>query len=122
MRKRLLQLGTFGFGLAPFAFGVMRAMSSARDLRMLWMAAASGLGAAIALAVMRGERAGSLVRQGAITLAFATLLAAGAAYLLGARAWFGVWAVAFVLAGCWTAATICRALLRAPGAASSRIA
>jgi hypothetical protein len=121
MRKRLLQLGTLGFGVAPLVFGVMRATSPARDLRMLWMAAASGLGTAVVLTLLRSRiRTGSLVRQSTIVLVVATLLAAGTAYLLGAAAWFGVWAVALVLAGCWTAATACGALLRATPGGSPR--
>ena len=51
----------------------------------------------------------------ALALVVATLCAALAGYALGARAPFGVWAVAFVLSFCWTAAFALDALSRVPG-------
>ena len=103
-RARLIVLAAVLFGVAPFGFGAMRAMSRAHDFRMLWMAVSSGVGALTVLAVMRrasATRRAMVARAGAM-LVTSMLCAAGTAYYLGARAWFGVWAVALVLSACLT--------------------
>ena len=101
MFKRSL---AFLCALAPFAFGTIRAIQTGNDLRMLWMAFASGVGAVAVLALgnARGRKPGA-GRQAAATFVIATLLAGATAYLLGARAAPGIWLVAMVLAVFWAA-------------------
>ena len=91
------------FGLAPFAFGTFRALSARYDLRMLWMAVVSGVGA-FAIRTLAGRSPGGPPKRFAIlTFVTTTLLGGVTAILLGATAPAGIWPVAIVLALCWTA-------------------
>ena len=92
------------FASAPFGFGLIRAVS-AHDPRMLWMAFAAFVGAALVRMVGkdRDPRSTRVVTPSALTLVIATALAGSTAYLLGARAAPGIWLVAFVLALCLAA-------------------
>jgi hypothetical protein len=96
MRRILAVLLT----LAPFVAGAIAALGRRHDSRMLWMALAATLVARLVLALTGGRG-----RTGAAIGAFAaaTVVACAAAVLLGARAVFGVVAVAVVLSGCATA-------------------
>lgn len=92
------------FSLAPFVAGVIAVLSARRDVRMLWMAVAATLVARVVLAAAAarwGATRGALAAAAA-----ATVVAAGVAVLLGARAVFGVGAVAVVLAGCATVGAV----------------
>jgi hypothetical protein len=82
---------------APFVAAAVAALSARHDLRMLWMALAATLVARLALlAAPRRWGAG-----GAVGAALAAASAAAVVgMLLGARAAFGVGAVAAVLACC----------------------
>jgi hypothetical protein len=104
------------FAVAPFAFGLFRFLETRSDVRMLWMAFASFLGALLvrAIAKRRGRKPNVVLTFSAVTLVVATLLAAATAYLLGATAPAGVWLVAFVLAFCWVASYAFDALSRPP--------
>jgi O-antigen/teichoic acid export membrane protein len=86
------------FAAAPFVAASIRAFSG-NDLRMLWMAIASSVGAAgvMALGKARSQELNSVGMLSVLALVIATLLAGSVAYWLGARAPFGIWAVAFVL-------------------------
>ena len=86
--KRALSIA---LAILPFAFGLFR-YAQANDARMLWMAFAAFVAA---LLLYR-------LRRPITTFIVATISAAGTAYALGASAWFGVWAVAVVLALCFT--------------------
>jgi hypothetical protein len=90
------------FRVAPFAFGLLRA-SRAGDYRMLWMAIASFVGAALValLARRHGRDSKEILAISVVVLAVATLLAGLTARLLGATAAAGVWAVAIVFGLCW---------------------
>ena len=110
-RRRIYLVAAVLCGIAPFGFGLLRAMSARGDVRMLWMAVAAALGAALAHMATRGPTRG--VRTRAIaTFAVGTLFAATTAYSLGATAAAGVWPVSIVLAGCFAAATACAAAAR----------
>jgi len=89
------------FAAAPFGFGLIRAVS-ARDLRMLWMACAAFVGAAVVRMTGkgRGRESKMVLTMSAVTLFIAAALAGSTAYLLGATAAAGIWPVAFVLAFC----------------------
>jgi hypothetical protein len=100
---------------APFIFGLIRAVA-AGDLRMLWMALAASLGAAAVR--MAGKKRTQTPNAGLLsvaTLLIATLLAGSTAYLLGATAAFGIWAVAVVLGLCLAASCALDALSRPRG-------
>lgn len=97
MRRILAVLCT----AAPFAAAAVAAASVRRDLRMLWMAVAATVVARLVLAALV-TRWGAGIAAG-VALAAAGAAAAALAVLLGARAVFGVVAVAVVLAGCATA-------------------
>jgi ascorbate-specific PTS system EIIC-type component UlaA len=91
------------FAAAPFAFALIRYRQTGADLRMLWMALASLIGAAALIAVDRSRRQRLSVGIGsAMMLAITTLLAGLTAMLLGATAAAGVWGVAIVFGICWT--------------------
>ncbi len=95
------------FLIAPFVAGLFRAFSTGTDLRLMWMALASYVGAAAVMAVMtsRGAPTKSVLALFSVVLVVATLAAGLVGFLLGATAGPGVWMVAFVLgvflaAGC----------------------
>ena len=91
---------SFLFGAAPFIFGVIRYAQTGTDLRMLWMAAASAIGA---LGVRYFAKAGNLAAWSALTLIVSTTFATATGFLLGATAGPGAAMVAFVFGSCWAA-------------------
>ena len=111
-RQHTLFFLSIVFAVAPFAFALIRAHSSSRDLRMLWMALASLLVVApvmLAGKVWRRQPAG-VIALAAIALIAATLVAGWIAYRLGATAAAGIWPVSFVLAFCWATSFALNAL------------
>ena len=104
------------FAAAPFAFGLIRAFSTGYDLRMLWMALASFLGAAAVMVFVKASSRlpTTLLGRSAIVFVIATLLAGFAALLLGARAPAGVWGVAIVFGLCWAGSYALDTLSRPP--------
>jgi hypothetical protein len=117
-RQRTLFLLSIIFGVAPFAFALIRAHSSRNDFRMLWMALASVLVVApvmLAGKVWRRQPAGVLALA-ALALVAATFVAGWVAYRLGATAAAGIWPVSFVLAFCWATSFALNALSRRDGA------
>lgn len=95
MRKAAYILGILAM-LVPFAFGVIRAITSGSDFRYVWMALAAVLGAA-AVAIptkQRTQTRNEIFTRSAGAFVLATLLAGGVGYLLGARSFIGVWIVA----------------------------
>ena len=97
---------------APIGFALMAAFSGRRDLRMLWMAVASFIGASAVVLIGRRRRPAprAIVAQAAGALVVAMLLAGWTAYRLGATAAAGIWPVAFVLSFCWAASYALHAL------------
>lgn len=91
------------FAVAPFAFALIRYRQTGADLRMLWMALASLVGAAALIAIdrSRNQRLSAGIGS-ALMLSITTLLAGLTAMLLGATAPAGVWGVAIVFGICWT--------------------
>ena len=94
--KRMLSAA---FAVAPFAFGLFRYLQTGSDLRMLWMALASFIGAMIVVS-MKLTNASAVV-----TFVVATAFAAVAGFLLGATAGPGAIMVAAVFGFCWAACT-----------------
>jgi hypothetical protein len=106
-REQLIFFLAILFAIAPFVAGLFRAFSTGTDLRLLWMAFASYVGAAAVMAVVssRGAPAKSVLALFSVVLVVATLAAGLVGFLLGATAGPGVWMVAVVLglflaAGC----------------------
>jgi hypothetical protein len=93
------------FTIAPFIAGSIAALGARHDLRMLWMALAVTIVARLVTAMLlRGGRRRVAVSGAAF--AAATVVASVVAMAFGARAVFGVVAVAVVLAGCATAGAV----------------
>jgi hypothetical protein len=113
-RQRRLALLSVGFAVLPLLFALIRAVSANYDLRMLWMAFASFVGATLVMRV-----GGARKRQPRVVIALAgaalvagTVFAALTAMWLGATAPFGIWAVALVLSACWAVSHALDALSR----------
>ena len=97
-REKIIYLVSILLAIAPFVAGLLRAISTGTDLRLLWMAFASCVGAAAGLALTsRGEPTKSALALFSIVLVVATLVAGLVGFLLGATAGPGVWMVAVVL-------------------------
>ncbi|MEO7189541.1 MAG: hypothetical protein ABI051_00645 [Vicinamibacterales bacterium] len=100
MRRILAVLCT----VAPFVAGSIAALSVRRDFRMLAMAAAATVTVRLVMAALSQRR----VRGKEVVVPFmaAASAASAVALLFGARAAFGVAAVAVVLAGFATAGAV----------------
>ena len=94
------------FGLAPIVFGANRCVTTGSDYRMFAMAVASFVGAMIMVQTGKG-RAGVAASSGAVFFV-ATVIAACVAYLMGATAAAGIWAVAIVFGLCYAISDILR--------------
>lgn len=104
--KQTLQFLAILFAILPFLFAFIGDAGRHHDLRMFWMACAALIGAAAVVIVgRRGSRSILAVAgRSAAALIVAIVLAAMTGFSLGAAAPAGVWAVAFVLAFCWSIA------------------
>jgi hypothetical protein len=102
-RERLIYFLSILFAATPFAFALIRAFSTGYDLRFLWMALASFVGAAAVVAVGKASdrRPKSVLALSALILIMATLLAGLAAFLLGAKSVAAAGIVAFAFGFCW---------------------
>jgi FtsH-binding integral membrane protein len=102
IRERLIFLLAILLGAMPFAFGVLRALTTGTDFRYLWVAIASSVGANGVLRLAKaGERTPrAVVALWAIALVIATLLAGMVAYYVGARNSAALWIVALSFALC----------------------
>ena len=89
----------------PVAFALIRAVRTGYDLRYLWVALASLVGAAAVMAVGRryGRTPPMAVALSAAALVAAMLLALLAALLLGTQPGAGILVVAFAFALCCAA-------------------
>jgi hypothetical protein len=111
-RQRLIDLVSIVLTAAPFAFALIRAFSTGSDLRFLWTALASALGATgvMVVAKARHRTPMALLAVSAAAIVIATLLAGSTALLLGARSAPAVWAVAFAFGLCCAAGSALHAL------------
>lgn len=116
-RQQRLQLLAILLAIAPIAFSLIRAFRANHDLRMLWMACAALVGAAVVLAVGGASRRSTrdLLQLALVALLAAVLLAGFTAIRLGATAAAGIWPVAFVLSVCWVASCVLAVLTRPEG-------
>ena len=102
-REKIFAVLAAAFALAPFAFGSIRAVGTGSDYRMLWMAAASAVGALVIAAFTTREKGSLALGFVILTLLVSTVLAGLTGYVLGATSGPGVWMVAIVLGFCWAA-------------------
>lgn len=92
------------FLMVPVMFALIRALQTGTDFRAVWMLTVSLAGAVLITLWWRRAR-GRLAFLGMIVFATCTVLSAGVATLLGAKAAFGVWAVSGAFGLCLAAAT-----------------
>lgn len=114
--RRPLPLGAVVFAALPIIFVIIRALQPGHDLRMLWMAIAALVGAAIVAAVggMSKRRGGARVAVWLAAIVVGAALATIVGRMLGARALPGVAMVGLVLAGCWATSLAIRAIAASP--------
>lgn len=98
-REQIIYFLAILFAIAPFVAGLFRAITTGKDLRLLWMAFAAALAAAAVMAIIRarGAQSKSVFPLSAAVLLVATMAAGFVGFLLGATAGPGVWMVAVVL-------------------------
>jgi peptidoglycan/LPS O-acetylase OafA/YrhL len=105
---------SIGFATAPFGFALIRAVRTGSDLRYLWVALASLLGALAVMAVGKAfsRRPPLAVALSAGAFVVATLLAVVAAALLGTTVGPGILVVASAFGLCSAAGCLLDALSR----------
>lgn len=103
--QRRVHVLSIVFAILPIGFSIIRAASAHMDLRMLWMAFASLLGAGVVMVIgrARDRTTAAVLTLSVVALVAAMLLAGWTAMRLGATAAAGIWPVAFVLSFCWVA-------------------
>ena len=111
-REWLLYSLSILFAAIPFAFGLIRAVSTGYDVRYLWMALASLLGAVIAVRTARNRKPTGILAPSALVLVIATVLAGLVAFLLGARSVVAAGIVALAFGFCGAASYTLYALSR----------
>ena len=118
LTRRAFRALSITFAGLPLAFGLVRAVSTGTDLRYVWVALASLLGAAAIMAVARTSRGGPLVAFAMAAAAFvtSTFLAMLAALLLGTRMGAGMLVVASSFGLCCAVSCLLYKLASAPGA------
>jgi hypothetical protein len=99
---------------APFGAAMIRRIQTGNDMRYFWVALPAFLGALVVMLIGRARtQTRDVVRRlSIVAFLVSTLLAVLAARLLGARAAFGIWAVAIVFALFFTASQALYALSR----------
>lgn len=109
----LLRVFAVVFAAIPFAFGMIRAITTGADVRYVWVALASMCGGMMATAVARGHR-GELSLPVLLAGVFVTsaVLAVFAALLLGTRLGPGILVVAASFASCFAASSLSSMLAR----------
>jgi len=114
--RSTLLIGAILLAAAPFGVAVIRVVRTGNDVRYFWVALAAFVGAGIAMLIgrARSDAESSLLRLSMFALALSTIAAVSVARLLGARAVFGIWAVAIVFAIFFTASQALFTLSRAP--------
>jgi len=100
--------------LAPFGAALIRFIQTGTDVRYFWVALAAFLGALVVMLIGKAgtQRKGVVLRLSGVAFLVSTLLGVFAARLLGARAAFGIVAVAIVFALFSTASQVLYSLSR----------
>jgi glucose uptake protein GlcU len=112
--RPILVVLAFALALAPFVAALIRFTQTGTDARYFWVALAAFLGALAVMLIGKAgtQRKGIVLRLSGVAFLVSTLLAVLAARLLGARAAFGIVAVAIVVALFTTAGQLLYALSR----------
>ena len=107
-RSRLLDAMAMTFGLLPFAFGLIRALTTGQDVRYLWVAAAGFVGAALVTVQARSRNGstGPHIAAAAVAFVAATVLAVFAAMILGTRLGPGLLVVGAAFGLCFAVASL----------------
>jgi hypothetical protein len=113
-RERRIHALSVLFGAVPFAFALIRLGQTGYDVRYVWVALASLLGAAMVMVVGGAYRRGPTVRIALSVGAFlnATLFAVLAAVLLGTTVGPGILVVASAFGFCCAASCVLHVLAR----------
>lgn len=114
LRERLIFVASICVAAIPFAFGLLRLLSTGTDHRYLWLALASFLGATTVMVIGKpgGRPTTTILALAGAAAIIATLLAMSAALLLGTRAGAGAWIVALGFGVCSAAGAALAALSR----------
>jgi hypothetical protein len=102
------------FGIAPLAFGAIRAFN-AHDLRVVGMAVVSGVVVAAVVMLRRSaaNRSSMALGRALLALLLGIVAAAVTGYaIFGARAWPGILGISFVLSFCWVLSFVFGAVAR----------
>jgi hypothetical protein len=114
IKNRSLRALAIAIAAVPFAFALVRAITTRHDVRYFWVALGSLLGGVSVMLLTRtaGCSVRFLVAMAAASFAGATLLAIAAALLLGTRLGPGMLVVASSFALCTAAGCLLHALGR----------
>jgi O-antigen/teichoic acid export membrane protein len=90
------------FAAIPFAFAIVRALQTRADLRYVWVALASFVGAAAVMTIGRARQRtpAHVLALSVVALLAATLLAGTVAFVVGARSALAMGLVAVGFGGC----------------------
>lgn len=99
-RQRWLLLASSLFAAGPLIAGANGLLSRRHDPRLLSMAVASGIVTVLVVRIQSGAARFTTI------MLFDMAIAAAVAYAEGARAPFGIWAVALVLALFWSTSAV----------------
>lgn len=101
---------------APFGVAVIRVLRTGSDVRYFWVALAAFVGSGLAMSIgrARSDAGETLLRLSVLAVVLSTIAAVSVARMLGARALFGIWAVAIVFAIFFTASQALYTMSRAP--------
>ena len=113
-RRMIYLIAAVLFGLAPLCYGLLRELGPRHNPDGLWMALVASAFAAGVLAASIGRRRSrrAVFTQSLGILVICTLVAAPTAFISGATAAAGVWAVSFVMALCLAASSVFIAFVR----------
>ena len=114
LQSRLWLLGSVLIAAVPVAFGLIRAVSTGKDVRYLWLAGAAILGSMVAVRSGRGASVPSPVSPGRAlgAVAAGSASAAAAALLIGTTAGPGLAIVAVSFGLCTGASAVLAAMAR----------
>lgn len=116
-RKPVQQLSLVGavvLGVIPLTLGVVRAITTGDDYRMLWMAVVCSIFAAGVLLAAVGRRRSrrAALFQGFVILLVGTVVAVGVGYMLGATSAIDDLALSFGLSLCLAISSVLVAFSR----------
>jgi hypothetical protein len=110
-REQLTYVVSILLAAAPFAFGLLRAITTRTDFRYLWTALAACVGVSAVIVIGKARSAPHSVYLLAIGATVGgTVLAGATAFMLGAKSAPAILFVAFGFSVCFAASSILNAL------------